>query len=81
MASTVTRRVVRRFRLGGRHTYRALRRNRVTAVIAAVVLATVAGTAAVATGEHPVYGDRPAAMGHMHSMPDGMPGQLGARRD
>ena len=45
MAATVTRTALRRVRLGGRHTYRAAVRHRVTLAVAAAVAVVTVGAA------------------------------------
>ena len=68
MAATVTRRVLRRFRLGGRHTYRAAARQRVALAIAAAVAVITVGAAAGAGHEAPPAFSGP---GWSHSQPHG----------
>ena len=81
MASTATRRLLRRVRLGRRHTYRALRRNRAATVIAAVVVATAIGTGVFANGDPPRNWEGPGTAVHLHSIPDGTPDRMGTHRN
>ncbi len=76
MAATVTRRTLRRARLGGRHAYRAAARHRMTLAVAAAAAVLSVGTAVAADHIPPpgMYGP-PAAHSPMHGpMPGGMPG-------
>ena len=71
MASSVARRFLRRVRTGGRHSSRALRRNRAATAFVAVVGAVALATAAVTTGDVAGGGARPAVTsGHVRPMPD-----------
>lgn len=74
MAATLTRRTMRRVRLGGRHTIRTVRRHRVAMAIAAVAAALTVGTAAVAAQDLPPIGwGPPVAHGQPH---EAMPGPM-----
>lgn len=76
MAATLTRRTLRRARLGGRHTYRAAVRHKAAlAAIAAAAVVTVGATAAAAHEAPFAFPDPPMAHSQMHNpMPDGFPG-------
>ena len=75
MAATVTRRTLRRARLGGRHAYRTAHRHRAAlAVAAAVAVFTVgSGVAAVHDGP-PAFGS--PGFSHPQMMHGPMPGAL-----
>jgi len=75
MAATLTRRTLRRARLGGRHAYRTANRHRAAlAIAAAVAVFTVgSGVAAVHDGP-PTFG--PPGVSHPQMMHGPMPGAL-----
>ncbi|HEY5880449.1 MAG TPA: hypothetical protein VIU11_16185 [Nakamurella sp.] len=79
MAATVTRRALRRARLGGRHTYRAAARHRVALAVAAAVAVLTVGSAVAASPEPaPAFTGPPSVHLPMHGpMPDGPPGWSG----
>jgi hypothetical protein len=77
MPATLTRRTLRRARLGGRHSYRAVVRHRVAVLAVAAVAALSLGTA-VAVGQEapPTWGplamqSQPHSPMHQPPMPDG----------
>lgn len=76
MAATLTRRALRRARLGGRHTYRTAARHRVPLLIAAAAVTVALATVGVA-GE--VGHDGPPRFGPASARPmDGqLPGPMG----
>lgn len=75
MASTLTRRALRRARLGGRHTYRSAARHRAPLLIAAAAATVAVTTAGVAAG---VVRDAPvgAASEASRPAPGPMPGRM-----
>ena len=74
MAATLTRRTLRRARLGGRHAYRTAYRHRAALAIAAVVAVFTVGTAVAADRDGPPAFGPP---GWSHSqMPGPVPGAL-----
>ncbi len=81
MAATITRRVWRRARLGGRHTYRSAARHRAALAVTTAVAAVVAGSAvAVAHEPPPGFVEPPFAHARMHGpMPGGPPGDVPER--
>jgi hypothetical protein len=77
MAATLTRRALRRARLGGRHTYRAAARHRVAVAITAAVAALALGTAVAAEDLTPPALTGPWAHEQMHGpIPGPMPGPM-----
>lgn len=75
MAATLTRRALRRARLGGRHTYRAAIRHRVALAAIAAAAALTVGTTVAAAHDTP-FGPVPPPMSHsqMHGpMQGGFP--------
>lgn len=80
MAATLTRRALRRARLGGRHTYRTAVRHRVPLLVAAAAIAAasvVVGVAGEAGHDGPRFG--PGADQVMHGPMGGhMDGRMGA---
>ena len=75
MSATMTRRALRRARLGGRHAYRSAARHRAAlAAVAAAAVLTI-GTAAGGHEDRPSFGGPPPAHMQMHGpMQGGMPG-------
>lgn len=79
MAATLTRRTIRRARLGGRHAYRSAYRHRTAAAIAAVVaVLTVGSGVAIDHDVPPQFGPPGWSHSQMHGpMPGALPDHRG----